>query len=97
MMTWALVPLKPKEETAARRGRPVSGQGRAVTARRTLPAAQSTLAVGASTCRVAGTVPWAIAVIILMIPATPAAAWVWPMFDLTDPSHSGRPSGRSWP
>ena len=24
-----------------------------------------------------------------MIPATPAAAWVWPMFDLIDPSHSG--------
>ena len=28
-------------------------------------------------------------VIILMTPATPAAAWVWPMLDLTEPSHSG--------
>ena len=28
-----------------------------------------------------------------MIPATPAAAWVWPMLDLTEPSHSGRSSG----
>src|SRR5580692_11104757 len=34
---------------------------------------------------------------ILMIPATPAAAWACPMFDFTDPSHSGRPSGRSCP
>ena len=24
-----------------------------------------------------------------MTPATPAAAWVWPMLDLTEPSHSG--------
>ena len=37
---------------------------------------------------------------ILMTPATPAAAWVWPMFDLTEPSHSGRSPagpGRRWP
>src|SRR5580692_4485813 len=34
---------------------------------------------------------------ILMIPATPAAACACPMFDFTDPSHSGRPSGRSCP
>ena len=33
-------------------------------------------------CRIAST--------ILITPATPAAAWVWPMFDFTDPSHSGR-------
>src|SRR5437667_54976 len=25
-----------------------------------------------------------------MMPATPAAAWVWPMLDLIEPSHSGR-------
>jgi hypothetical protein len=29
------------------------------------------------------------AMTILMTPATPAAAWVWPMLDLTEPSHSG--------
>ena len=37
---------------------------------------------------------------ILITPATPAAAWVWPMLDLSDPSHSGSPSagpGRRWP
>ena len=28
-----------------------------------------------------------------MTPATPAAAWVWPMLDLTEPSHSGRSVG----
>ena len=27
-----------------------------------------------------------------MMPATPAAAWVWPMLDLMEPSHSGRSS-----
>ncbi|CAM5744314.1 hypothetical protein SALBM311S_01337 [Streptomyces alboniger] len=35
---------------------------------------------------------------ILMTPVTPAAAWVCPRFDLTEPSHSGgRPSSRPWP
>ena len=34
-----------------------------------------------------------------MTPATPAAAWVWPMLDFTEPSHSGRSArgpGRRW-
>ena len=30
---------------------------------------------------------------ILMTPATPAAAWVWPMLDFSEPSHSGRSAG----
>ncbi len=34
---------------------------------------------------------------ILITPATPAAAWVWPMFDFTEPSHSGRSSGAVLP
>ena len=37
----------------------------------------------ATPCRIAST--------ILITPGDPAAAWVWPMFDLTEPSHSGRP------
>jgi hypothetical protein len=38
------------------------------------------------------------AMTILITPATPAAADVWPMFDLIDPSHRGSTSsGRSWP
>ena len=44
---------------------------------------------GSSTCRVRGSTPCRIAITILITPATPAAAWVWPMFDLTEPSHSG--------
>ena len=37
------------------------------------------------------------AMTILITPATPAAAWVCPMLDFTEPSHSGRSAGRSWP
>ena len=49
---------------------------------------------GSSTCSVCGSTPCRIAMTILMTPATPAAAWVWPMLDFIEPSHSGRPSGR---
>ncbi|GAB1334102.1 hypothetical protein ACE1SV_06920 [Streptomyces sp. E-15] len=95
MMTWALVPLMPKAETAARRGRPVPGQATGSVSRRTAPEAQSTCGVGSSTWRVRGSSPCRIAMTILIRPATPAAAWVWPMFDFTDPSHNG--SSRSRP
>ena len=61
---------------------------------RTAPEAQSTCEDGASTCSVAGTTPRAIAATILMIPATPAAAWVCPMLDFTDPSNTGRSASR---
>ena len=54
-------------------------------------------ATGSSACRVRGSTPCRIARTILITPATPAAAWVWPMFDFTEPSHSGRSSARSWP
>ncbi len=53
------------------------------------PASQSTLEEGASTCRVLGRTPSRIAITILITPATPAAAWVWPMLDLIEPSRSG--------
>ena len=36
-----------------------------------------------------GRTPSRIASTILITPATPAAAWVWPMFDLIEPSYSG--------
>ncbi len=93
----ALVPLMPKDETAARRGRPVAGQGRASVSSSTAPADQSTFVDGWSTCRVCGSTPCCIASTILMMPATPAAAWVWPMLDLIEPSHSGWSSARSRP
>ncbi len=95
--TCAFVPLIPKEDTTARRGRSTSGQGVGAVSSRTAPAAQSTCEEGSSTCRVAGSRPWCIASAILITPATPAAAWVCPMFDLIDPSHSGRSAGRSRP
>ncbi len=94
MMVWALVPLIPKEETAARRG-PSVVHSRAWVSNSTAPADQSTCEDGASTCRVCGITPCRIAMTILITPATPAAACVCPMFDFTEPNHNGRPSGRS--
>ncbi len=95
--TWALVPLMPKEETPARRGRPVSGQTVFSVSRRTLPALQSTWLEGSSMWRERGRTPCWMASTVLMTPATPAAAWEWPMFDFTEPSSNGRSSGRSCP
>ncbi len=65
----------PKDETAERRGLPVSGQGTACWSRDTAPVDQSTWVVGSSRWRLLGTVPRRIARTILMIPETPAAAW----------------------
>ncbi|AYN42724.1 hypothetical protein D9753_31960 [Streptomyces dangxiongensis] len=78
MMTWALVPEIPKEEMPARRGRPGSGQGRFSVSSRTPAPSHSTCREGRSTPRLAGRVSLRIASTILMTPATPAAAWVWP-------------------
>ena len=91
------MPLKPNEDTAARRGCPASGQGIVSVTSRTAPESQSICEEGASTCSVAGTMPWAMAVTILMTPAAPAAAWVCPMLDFTDPSSSGRSVSRPCP
>ncbi|GID80427.1 hypothetical protein Ade02nite_90680 [Paractinoplanes deccanensis] len=75
-ITCALVPLIPKLDTPARRGRPESGHGTASAATSTAPAPQSTCDEGASTCNVRGTTPCRIAITILITPATPAAACV---------------------
>ena len=88
-ITWALVPLMPNEETPARRGRPLPSQAAGSVSSSISPASQSTLEEGASTCRVFGRTPSRIASAILITPATPAAAWVWPMLDLIEPSRSG--------
>ena len=37
----------------------------------------------------AGSIPWCSAITILITPPTPAAAWVWPMFDFSEPSRKG--------
>ena len=96
-MVCALVPLTPNDDTPHRRGLPVPGHGRASVSGRTAPEDQSTCGVGSSACRVGGSVPWRIAMTILITPATPAAAWVCPMFDFTEPSHTGRSAGLSRP
>ncbi len=93
-MMCAFVPLIPKDETAARRTRSRDGHSRARSSSSTPPEAQSTWDEGVAECRLRGSTPARIAMIILMRPAAPAAACVCPMFDLTDPSHNGRSSGR---
>ena len=96
-MTCAFVPLMPKDEIPARRGFSPCGQARASVSSSTAPAVQSTWDDGASTCRVAGSTPCRMARTILMIPPTPAAACVWPRFDLSEPRYSGWSAGRSRP
>ncbi|CAM5434574.1 hypothetical protein SGRIM128S_05740 [Streptomyces griseomycini] len=90
-MTCAFVPLTPNDETPARHGRSTSGHARCSVSNSTDPADQSTCEDGSVTCRVFGSTPWCIAMTILMTPATPAAAWVCPMFDFTEPSSKGSP------
>ncbi len=75
-MMCALVPLMPKEEMPARRGRPSASHGRADDSSRTSPRPQSTAWVGVSACRVGGRTPCRMACTILMMPTTPAADWV---------------------
>ncbi len=87
----------PNEDTAARRGRPVSGHATDSVASSTAPAVQSMCSLGRSACRVRGTVPCRRASTIFMTPAMPAAAWVWPMLDFTEPSSTGCRSARSCP
>ncbi|GAA3355049.1 hypothetical protein GCM10017744_016060 [Streptomyces antimycoticus] len=95
--TCTFVPLTPKADTPARRGRPVPGHSRASVSSSTAPADQSTSGESTSAWRVFGSTPRRSASTILMIPATPEAAWVWPMLDFSAPSHSGRSASRPWP
>lgn len=73
-ITWALVPLIPNDDTAARRGRSRCGQGCCSVNSDTAPADQSTCGVGTSTCKVRGSNACCMAMVIFMTPATPAAA-----------------------
>lgn len=96
-ITWALVPDTPNADTPARLARPAAGHARASSSSRTAPEAQSTCGEGVPACKVLGSTPCRIAMTVLMIPATPAAACGCPMFDFSDPSHNGRSASRPWP
>ncbi len=86
----------PKEDTPALRGRPPRGQGTSSVSSETEPLDQSTCSEGSSTCSVRGSRPCRSAIVILITPATPAANPVCPMFDLMDPSRSGRSRSRPY-
>ena len=89
-ITCALVPLIPNDEIPARRGR--SACGHAAARSRGPPHRRPVDLM----CRLvdmqrrAAGRPCRIAMTILITPATPAAAWVCPMFDFNDPRCSGR-------
>ncbi|MFE3812019.1 hypothetical protein, partial [Streptomyces sp. NPDC059131] len=69
MTAWALVPLKPKDEIAARRGLVGSwAHSTGSVASSTAPADQSICGDGSSTCNVRGTTPCRIAITILITP-----------------------------
>ncbi|ALE83848.1 hypothetical protein XF36_12385 [Pseudonocardia sp. HH130629-09] len=87
----------PNAETAQRRGRSPRGQGRAVASSSTAPASQSMCDEGVPACRVRGSRPARSASTIFNTLATPAADWVCPMLDFTEPSQSGRSASRSRP
>ena len=94
-MTWAFVPLMPNDETPALRARSTDGHGVFDVSSEIEPAVQSTCDEGVVTLIVRGSSPCRSAITILITPAAPAAACVWPMFDLIEPSSNG--DGRSWP
>ena len=95
-MTCALVPLMPKEETPARRGRLAARPGlRLASAARPRPPPSRRAASARRRAGSCGSTPCRSASTILITPPTPAAAWVWPMLDLSEPSQQRRsPGGR---
>src|SRR3954471_3411817 len=93
--TCALVPETPKDDTPARRGRSPADHSTGSRSHSTEPADQSPCGLGSSACSVGGSTPWRSASTILITPPTPAAAELWPMFDLSEPRYSG-PFERSY-
>ncbi len=85
---WKLVPPKPNEEMAARRfGR--SGwriHGRASEFTYSGPAPGASEPLGSCTLMVGGSTLWCRASASLIMPAAPAAALVWPIWDFTLPT-----------
>ena len=95
MTTWALVPLTPKEDTAARRGRLTSGQSRASAAMTNFDAPGPACGVRVVKCNWRGMWPRATLSTVLMKPVTPAADSRWPRLVFTEPSTSGAEPSRS--
>ena len=93
--TCALVPLNPNELTPATRGRAPRGHATASAATRTGSSDHGTCWLGASKWRFFGICSCSSARTTFIIPATPAAACVWPMLLLTEPMITGSSSGRS--
>ncbi len=80
------MPLKPKELTAARRGRPGSAShGSSAVATRNGLAARSMRGFGAEKFRLGTMVRCRIISSTLTTPASPAAVRVWPMLVLIEP------------
>ena len=88
MMACAFVPLIPNADTPARRTPPDSHD---VASETNSTPPSTNLIRHARHMQRRGNTPCRIARTILMTPATPAAACVCPMFDLTEPSHKAGP------
>ncbi len=83
--TWALVPPIPNELTPARRGWPSHSQARRRVFTKNGELSKSMFGLGLVKWRLGGSSPCRSESTVLMKPATPAAASVWPMLVLTDP------------
>ena len=84
---WKFVPPKPNALTPATRLPPFdSSQSRSSVLTANGVADQSTFGFGRAKPRLGGSSLWWIASAALSIPAAPAAAFRWPMFDFTEPS-----------
>src|SRR5690606_37166075 len=91
--TWVLVPLIPNADTAPIRSPSRAGHGVSLSANRNPQLSQSISRLGSSACRVGGMVARCAATSTLASPSAPAADWLWPMLDLTEPSSGPRPGG----
>ena len=90
-----MVPLTPKDDTAARRGRLTSGQSSGSEAMTNFDAPGPACGVSLVKCSWRGMCPRDTLRTVLMNPVTPAADSRWPRLVFTDPSTSGAEPSRS--
>nr|CRL78798.1 hypothetical protein CPGR_04917 [Mycolicibacterium malmesburyense] len=96
-ITCALVPVKPKELTPARRVLPLVCHGLAWSTTRTGRASQGMCGLGSWKCRLCGIASFCKDSTTLIRPAAPDADSVCPMFVFTEPIRSGRSGSREAP